>query len=153
MAHLSEQIQPVLMAINAGSSYTVAASSSIDLQAYNADSCLIVATIHDTTTTGFTMTATVGASTAAMTTALTGSGSTVALTVGTTAPAKVCWIDLKNLPYRYVGANHTGLAASIVSILGFPYNSKKQPIPITSSVGSTVAGSSNFAVSVNPSTT
>ena len=153
-AFLSSMTQPVLMAVNNASSYTVAASSSVNLSSWNADSLLIVATIADTTLTGFTMTATGGASTASMTTLVgaAGSGSTAALTVSSTAPGKCVYIDVKNVTTKFVGANHTGLAASIVSIVGYPYDSKKQKVDLSGSLSSTASGT-GYIVAVSPTTT
>ena len=143
MSYLTERTQPVLMAnVVAGTSYTAVAAASVDLRAYNADSIVIVATVNATSLTGFTGTATGGASTASMLQlwATAGSSSTV-LTLTTTAPAKILYWDLKQHPYRYAGLNHTGLGDKTnVTILGFPYDSKQQPVPLSSDLPSTASG-------------
>lgn len=149
---LSERTQPLVLAnIIAGTSYTVTSSASVDLKAYNADSLLVVAVVGVTTGAGFTMTAQGGATTAALGGYCVAAGSTATLlTVSTTAAGKACYIDIKNARHQYVGVKHTGQAITGV-ILGFPYDSKKQPIPLSTDLNSTAAGGGVYT-SVTPTT-
>lgn len=153
VGYLSQQTQPVLMAnLVAGTSYAQANSTSVDLSAYDADSLFVVAAVTATTLTGFTMTAQGGATTSALGGYCVAAGSTSSLlTVATTNPAKLLFIDIKNARHRYVGVKHTGLAATNGVILGFPYNSKKQPVPLSTDLSSTVSGT-GFYQSVSPTT-
>jgi len=153
MPYLSEQTTPVLMAnVVAGTSYTQTSAASVNLATYQADSLLIVATVNATTLTGFTMTAQGGATTSALGGYCAVPGSTATLvTLATTAPNKVLVMDLKNVPHQYVGVKHTGLAATNVTIMGYPYDSKLNPVPLTTDAPSTVAGTGYYQI-VNPTT-
>ncbi len=150
---LSERTQPVVMAnIVAGTSYTVANSASVDLKAYNADSLLVVAVVSVTTGNGFTMTAQGGASTSALGGYCVAAGSTATLlTVSSTAAGKCCYLDIKNARHQYVGVKHTGLGALTGVILGFPYDSKRQPVPLSADLNSTAVGG-GYYTSVTPTT-
>ena len=153
MSFLSERTQPVLVSNTvAGTSYTQTSGSSVDLRTYQADSIMFVAVVNATTLTGFTMTVQGGDSTTALGGYCVTPGSTTTLmTVSSTAPAKVVYADCKNVKHRYVGVKHTGLAASNVTILGFPYDSKLQSVPLSADLSSTVVGTGWYAV-VNPTT-
>lgn len=153
ISYLSEITQPVVLAnVVAGTSYTVTSSDSLDLKTYNADSVLLVAVVNATTLTGFTMTAQGGDSTSALGAYCQAAGSTAAvITAASTAPGKAVFIDIKNSRHRYVGVKHTGLAASNVTILGFPYNTKQQPVALSASLSSTVVYT-GWARAVTPTT-
>ncbi len=152
MSFLTERTMPVLMNNTvAGASFIQTSVSSVDLQAYQADSLLIVAVVNATSLTGYTITAQGGATTSALGgyCAVPGSTSTL-VTWATTNPGTIGFLDLKNCPHRYVGAKHTGLGDHTnVTVIGFPYDSKKQAVPIT--VSSTVSGTGYYQV-VNPTT-
>lgn len=127
---LTEHVAPVLMSNTvAGTSYAATGSTVVDLQTQRCDSCLIVAVTNATTLTGFTMTAQASNSTSTGFGGLcTAAGSTASLmTVSSTDVGKILLLDVKNAPNRYLRVSHTGLAATNVTILGFPYNSKVIP--------------------------
>jgi hypothetical protein len=153
MSFLSERTQPIVMAnIIAGTSYTVANSASVNLSDYGCDSLLVVATVSVTTGNGFTMTAQGGATTSALGGYCVTPGSTATLlTVSCTAAGKVCYLDLKNVPHKYVGVKHTGLGALTGVIHGYPYDSKSQKISLSADLASTAVGS-GYYTSVNPTT-
>lgn len=151
---LSERTQPVVLAYTTASSSYAEATATVDLQAYNADSVLIVGTVMAATGSGLSMTAIGGDSTSALGGLCVTAGSTsTLLTVASTAIGKCIFLDIKNSRHRYTGIKSTGLGAGIYHIVGFPYDSKKQPVPLvtTASLSSTVSGT-GFYRSVTPTT-
>lgn len=153
MSFLSERIQPVIMAdATAGTSYTVANAASVNLATYGCDSLLIVAHVAASTGTGFTMTAQGGDTTSALGGYCLVPGSTASLmTAATTVTGgKVLYLDVKNAPHKFVGVKHTGLGAVTASIIGYPYDSKSQKMPLSANLPTTAVGS-YYAV-VNPTT-
>lgn len=154
MSYISERTQPILMAnMVAGTSYTVANSASVNLATYQADSLFVVATILASTGTGFTMTAQGGATTSALGAycAVPGSTATLVTCATTVTGGKVLYIDMKNVPHQYVGVKHTGLGAVSGSIVGYPYDSKLQVVPMSADLASTVSGAGPYVI-VNPTT-
>ena len=152
LGYLSQTTQPVVIAnTTVGSSY-VEVSATVNLGTYNADSIMIVGLANQVAGAGFTMTAIGGASTSALGGYCTAAGSTSSLlTAATTTSGKLVFIDIKNARHKYVGVKHTGSGAAAVTILGFPYNTKTQPVPLSTDLSSTVSGT-GFHRSVSPTT-
>lgn len=154
MSYLSERTQPYVLANTTSATSYAETTATVDMQAVQADSLLIVATVGNTTGGGFTMTAIGGASTSALGGLCVSAGSTSSLlTVATTSMLKASFIDIKNVSHRYVGVKHTGTGATQVAILAFPYDSSQEPMPLTAtgSLASTVSGT-GFYRSVSPTT-
>jgi len=152
MSFLSERTQPVIMAdATAGTSYTVA-TSVFNLATYGCDSLMVVAHVAASTGNGFTMTAQAGATSSAIGGLCLVPGSTASLmTAATTVTGgKVLYLDIKNSPGQFAGIKHTGLGACTVSIVGYPYDSKVQKIPLSASLPTTSVGS--YYAIVNPTT-
>lgn len=151
---LSERTTPITLAYTTAVSSYAETSATVDLQAYNADSLLVVGTVSAATGAGLSMTAIGGDSTSALGGYCVAAGSTSSLlTVASTVIGKSILLDVKNSRHRYVGIKSTGLGAGLYTILGFPYDSKKQPVPLTTtaSLASTVSGT-GFYRSVTPTT-
>ncbi len=142
MSLISERVQPVVLAnIVAGTSYAATGSTPIDMESFNADSVLIVAVLNATTGNGFQMTAQGSASSG---TGFSGycvaAGSTTSLlTVSSTAAGLASYIDMKDVPHRFVRVTSTGLGACNVTITAFPYDSKSQPVTVQPVAGSFIA--------------
>jgi len=151
---LSERTQPVTLTYTTAVSSFAETSGTVDLQAYNADSCLIVGTVMAATGAGLSMTAIGGDSTSALGGYCVAAGSTSSLlTVASTVIGKSILLDVKNSRHRYVGAKATGLGAGLYLVQAYPYDSKKQPVPLTTtaSLASTASGT-GFYRSVSPTT-